>query len=72
MLSIIMLTGCTASDRNQICIGGTTTPSEACLLIDSALAGSVGAVVGAHALNHDPYDKVKDLIWGDGGMDGGR
>lgn len=68
---LLLLTGCTAAQANRLCVGGIDTPSEACILVDSAATGSAGAVLGAHALNHDPYDSIRGLFAGDGGADGG-
>lgn len=56
------LAGCAWAGWQKVCLGGTTTPSEACLTLDAAYAGAAGGVVGAHALNHDPYNALQEAI----------
>lgn len=54
--------GCHWAGWGNVCLGGTTAPSEACIVAGSSYAGAAGGVVGAHALNHDPYNALADAL----------
>lgn len=45
-LPLLALSACHWAGWGQVCLGGTTTPSEACIVADGTYAG----VAGAHAL----------------------
>lgn len=67
-VALLLLAGCPGPFWGRICLGGTTTPSEACVVADGSMVALVGGVVGAHALNHDPYDAISAaLAKGDAG-----
>ena len=76
VLLALVPTGCPGPFWGRICLGGTNNQSNACIVADGAYIGVVSgtptAVVGAHALNHDPYDAIRDAIKtapADGGAD---
>ncbi len=63
---LILLAACSTNQNTvafKICLGGAEGQPGYC----TASEVVVGAVLGAHALNHDPYDAVKELWDGDGG-----
>ena len=77
-LLALVLAGCAGPFWGRICLGGTNDQSNACIVADGAMIGVISgtptAVVGAHALNHDAYDAIRDaLATADGGpaLDGG-
>ena len=56
------LAGCHWPGWAQVCLGGTTTPSEACIVAGSTYGGVAGGIAGAHALNHDPYNAISEAL----------
>jgi hypothetical protein len=84
-LGALLMAGCPGPFWGKICLGGTTTQSDACIVMDGSYIAVVGGVAGAHALNHDAYDTIKDAPGAiakafssaedagptDGGIDGG-
>ena len=58
--ALLVVAGCPGPFWGRICLGGTTTPSEACVVADGSMIAIVGGVTGAHALNHDAYDTLTD------------